>query len=149
VREAVGLAITEAQAIQAVREHVAPDRDAGARAWRVDRLDRPGQAYYLVVIERGGAADAIAAVDAADGRVLTSARLPGAGLPVALDPGEAVRRAGLGGGAATRLVWAPSRASRSMLDPIWQVAAGGRAVYVDQRGGVWERLEPAGPGGAG
>jgi hypothetical protein len=143
------LAITEAQAIEAVRERVAPDRDAGARAARVDRLDRPGQAYYLVVIERGGAVDAVAAVDAADGAILVSARLPGGRSPLSLDRHQAARRAGLGPAAETRLVWAPSRASRSMLDPLWRVEAGGCAVYVDQRGRVWERLEPAGPGGGG
>jgi hypothetical protein len=117
------------------------------RAWRTRRLDRPGDAYYLVVFGPEDAAVAVAAVDARSGEVQSSARLPGAApLPV-VDAARALELAGVGDGAQAELVWRPCRASRSPLYPLWEVRSGADPVYVDQQGKLWPQLDPAGPGG--
>jgi hypothetical protein len=139
--------VTAAEAIGAVRETLGVDLTVPARAWRVERLDRPGDAYYLVIVGEEGAARAVAAVDASGAGLMTSARLPERGSHPMLDAGEAITTAGLGPHADAHLVWRPSRASRSPLYPLWMVQAGAKTVYIDQQKTVWEALDPAGPGG--
>jgi hypothetical protein len=118
-----------------------------ARAWRVQRLDRPGKAYYVIVFGDSRKAVAVAAVDAGSGEVLTSAALPGTGPHFTVDADKAVQKAALKKGARAELVWRPCRFSLSPLYPFWQVRSKTKTVYVDQRGVVWQALEPAGPGG--
>ena len=137
--------LTAEQAIERARAETGVP--APARAWRVRRLDRAGDAYYLVVLGTEEAALAVATVGAAAGELRSRARLPGTGAHSLCDAGEAIARAGLGTPAQAELVWRPCRASRSPLDPLWEVQAAGSTVFVDQRGGVWPALEPAGPGG--
>ena len=62
--------------------------------------------------------------------------------------GEDARARAGRAGAAVRLVWRPSRASRSPLYPIWEVKAGSDLVYVDMTGRVWQDLEAGGRGGS-
>jgi hypothetical protein len=68
-------------------------------------------------------------------------------MSVTLSQDDAIARAQLSPGAQVELVWVPSQATQSMLDPVWAVSHGDRAVYVDQRGKRWEQLVPKGPGG--
>jgi hypothetical protein len=118
-----------------------------ARVWRVQRLDRPGKAYYIIVFGDARAAVAVAAVDAGNGEVLISAVLPGTGPHLTVDADKALQKATFKKDARAELVWRPCRFSRSPLYPFWQVSSGTQTVYVDQQGVVWQALEPAGPGG--
>lgn len=139
--------LTSAEAIARARAAVGLGAAVTARAWRVRRLDRPGEAYFLVVFGDDKAAVGVAAVDAAKGEVGTSARLAGRGPHLTGDAAWAVRQAGLDPSARAELVWKPSRASRSPLYPLWEIDTARDRVYVDQQGAVWRRLDPPGPGG--
>jgi hypothetical protein len=132
--EAIGRAIEIARAAAGVESEVE------GRALRVRRLDRPAE-YYLVVFD----GEAVAAVDVDRGEALSWAATEGAHLTV--DQDEARRLAGANTGAEAELVWRSSAESRSPLYPIWAVFLGHRTVYVDQQGGVWQELHPAGRGG--
>ena len=117
-----------------------------ARTWDVWDPDAAVLVYRLVEFGPPDAVVGIAAIGAVDGDVMSSARLPGDGRHVAVTGEDARARAGRPG-AAVRLVWRPSRASRSPLYPIWEVKAGSDLVYVDMTGRVWHALETSGPGG--
>jgi hypothetical protein len=106
------------------------------RVHAVRRVDAAGGAYQLVCVD-----GRLACLEVPGGRLLASA--DSAVDPVALTAQQARARAGLGAAAAARLVWAPSAATRSMFDPVWEVAVPGRTLYVDQRGAVWPALAPA------
>jgi hypothetical protein len=110
------------------------------RALRVRRLDRPGE-YYLVVLD----GEAVAAVDVDRGETLSWAATERRHLAVEED--DARRLAAAGPTAQAELVWRSSAESRSPLYPIWAVSLGDSTVYVDQEGGVWQELRPAGRGG--
>lgn len=135
----------EAVAAARVRLDIAPD--VAVRVWPVWPPEGPGPAYRLIEFGDPGAVVGIAAVDALGGQVMSSAHLPGTGPHLSLTKAEAVERAGLSD-AAARLVWSPSRQSRSPLYPIWEVRAGRELVFVDLQGNVWPALEPGGPGGS-
>ncbi len=139
--------VSHEEAISRARRALSVAPSAGAQAWRVRRLDRPGAAYYLVVFGDEHAATGVATVDAVRGEVGVSARLPGRGPHLTVDDRRALDLAGLGSGAQLELVWQPCRASRSPLYPLWQVRADSLTMYVDQQSNVWRELEPAGPGG--
>jgi hypothetical protein len=110
------------------------------RTLRVRRLDRAGE-YYLVTFE----GEAVAAVDVDQGETISWAAVERPHL--AVDEDEARRLAGAEPGAQAELVWCSSAESRSPLYPIWAVSLGDKTVYVDQQGGVWQELHPAGRGG--
>jgi hypothetical protein len=118
-----------------------------ARAWRIRRVDQPGEVYYLVVFGEVQASIGVAAVDAVRGEVMTSATLPGKGPHLAIDAKTAVQLSGLPIGAQVELIWKPCRASLSLLYPIWQVSSRKKTIYIDQQGVVWQELVAAGPGG--
>jgi hypothetical protein len=118
---------------------------AAASRYRVERLDG-GHAYYLLVFGAQGAPGAIVSVDAVSGEIASTARLARVDAPWVLAEETAIELAHLPGPATARLVWAPSRASRSPLYPLWEIAAGVRRVFVDGAGKVWDELTPAGPG---
>lgn len=107
----------------------------------VRRLDRPQGARYFIVHVGGH----VACFDAASGEMMASAETPRS--PVTLTQAEARDRAGLGDAASAELVWAPSAASQSMFDPLWEIALPGRRVFVDQRGRVLPALSEKQPGG--
>ena len=70
------------------------------RAWRVERLDRPGQAYYLVVFGDDQATIAVAAVAADTGEMMASARLNGTRPHLGVDAARALTLAKLDNGVA-------------------------------------------------
>ena len=120
-----------------------------ARGWPVHPASESEPAYALVEFGEPSTVVAVAAVDPRTGEVLTSARLPGTGPHLQLGEAEAVAAVGRPTGRA-RLVWQPSRQSRSMLYPLWEVRGVDETdmpVYVDQAGQIWSALEPGGPGG--
>jgi hypothetical protein len=138
--------LTGNEAVEQARTTLGLDASVTAVAWPVERLDEPGSSYYLVLFGRPDATRAVAAVDATNGDVISSARLPGRVPHLPVSEKEAAERAGLTE-AVARLVWQPSRQSRSLLYPLWEVRQESRIAYVDQQGGTWPRLEPGGAGG--
>jgi streptogramin lyase len=108
---------------------------------RVTRLDREGEAYYLVVLGNDHAAIGVAAVKADNGDIMGSARLAGTQPHLSVDASRAAQIANLGN-AAAELVWQPCQASRSPLYPFWRLASGPRSVFVDQQEKCWDRLLP-------
>jgi hypothetical protein len=138
--------VSTQEAIARARAAIGLEVTQAARAWRIRRLDRPGDDYYLVVFGEEQAAVAVAAVGIEGGEVRTSARLPGLGSHLPLDPEQASRLAGLGESAQVQLVWQPCRASRSPLYPLWEIRSASRTAYVDQQGLVWQELGAAGHG---
>jgi hypothetical protein len=139
--------LTPARAAEVARTALDVSRGAPASAWRVRRLDRAAEAYYLVVVGAPDAAEGVVAVDAATGTVRGSARLRGGGSTIGIDADRARTLAGAGSHDAAELVWQPCAASRSPLYPLWEIETGGIRVYVDQQGNVHRRLTPGGPGG--
>jgi hypothetical protein len=133
-------------AIARARAQSGVDTSVQARAWFVRRLDRHGEAYYLVEFGEDCSVLAVAAVGAVQGEILTWARLPG-NEPHLLSEEHAVKRVDVEGGAQAELVWQPCRATCSLLYPLWEVQLPAKTVYVDQQGVVWTSLTPAGPGG--
>lgn len=117
-----------------------------AQGWRVERLDRPGEAYHLVIFGGKRRSIAVAAVDASSGELLSHARLPGERSQLEIDERKAVRLAGLGDAVAGKLVWKPCAASFSMFYPLWQITGSSCTVYVDQQGCRWDELTAADPG---
>jgi len=140
-------ALTAEEVRERARAALEVEPTVPASAVRVHRLDVPGRSYYLVLFGRPDATTAVAAADADTGELLTWGRLSGTGPQLSLSAADAVRRAGGARGGAARLVWRPSRQSRSPLYPLWEVEAKRTHVYVDQAGTVWPRLDPGGPGG--
>jgi hypothetical protein len=109
----------------------------------------PARSYYLVLFGPNDATTAVAAVDAESGELLAWARLPGSGPHLVVSGTAAAARAGMSERSTVRLVWQPSRQSRSPLYPLWEVRTDGEGVYVDHAGRTWPRLERGGPGGNG
>jgi hypothetical protein len=106
------------------------------RAWLVRRLDRPADAYYLVVFGEEDAAVGVATVSRSTGEVGSAARLSGRGPHLEIDAARARELAGAGEEARAELVWRPSTASKSPLYPVWEVELPAGSVYVDQGGAV-------------
>jgi hypothetical protein len=111
----------------------------------VERLDE-GNPYFLVIFADPGPSGAVVAVDALGGDITSSARFERAESPWILDRAKAIELAGCVQPLAARLVWAPSRATRSPFYPLWELTCESGRVYVDRDGGVWHELLPAGPG---
>jgi hypothetical protein len=114
--------------------------------FQVHRLAAGAHGYTVVVLDSPEGSVGVAAFDDR-GAPTTSARLPGREKHMPFTESEVRRLAGLGEDAKVRLVWEPSAQSRSPLYPVWEVRGPGRTMYVDQHGRIWERMEPAGPGG--
>ena len=110
-----------------------------AQAWRVERLDRAGEAYYLVVLGDDQNPIAVCAIDARTGATSTAARLSGGRPHLAIDSARARRIAGVND-ARAELVWCPCQASLSPLYPFWRISGSGATVFVDQQGKQWDRL---------
>ena len=88
-------AISSNEAIAHAQAQLGLDATVVARAWRVRRLDSPGDAYYLVVFGDDHAAIGVATVGAASGEVETFAHLPGRGPHLMVDAAQACVLAGL------------------------------------------------------
>lgn len=128
--------LSEDDAVARVRAAVGAGNGAAGRAWRVRRLDRPGETYYLVVLGDEGASVAVGTVNAVTGDVGSSAHLPGRGPHLEVDAVRARALAGAGETAGTELVWRPSLVSKSPLYPVWEVSLPSGPAYVDQAGSV-------------
>lgn len=133
--------VSAAQAVQLSRAQTGIDEHVEARAWLVRRVDRPGGAYYLVVFGNDTGSIAAATVDATTSEVGTTARLPGRSPHVRIDAAQAREIADAPEEAETELVWAPGKASRSPLYPVWQVVGPSGPVYVTHRGEVLKGLQ--------
>jgi hypothetical protein len=144
---AMAMALTSEQAIGIARSAFPDGGAMDAVASIVQRLDRPGSAYYLVVLSRDNRPQGVVTIDRATGRVGSSARLQEGGSPLKVDAPRARQLAGADEAAEAELVWAPSRASRSPLYPFWRVQAGPRWRYVNQQEQVFDSLNAPGPGG--
>ena len=111
-----------------------------AEALLVERLDRPDEAYYLVLFGPEPATSAVATVDASTGRVTSVARLSGGRPHLGVARERALQIAGIFDAPAVELVWRPCQASRSPLYPIWRVVGATATVFVDQQGKRWDQL---------
>jgi hypothetical protein len=139
--------ITIEDAIRRIRIETGVAETTPGRAWRVRRLDRSREAYYLVLLGEAEATIAVAAVDTT-GEVGVLSRLPGVAPHITVDAQQAVELAAAGEvPAQTEMVWMPCEASKSPLYPIWEVRTQSGIKYVDQHGKVWKELQPARPGG--
>lgn len=117
------------------------------RALRVEQLDVPGFAYYLVVFTFGGRERHVALIDARTGALDQDAEVTGIDGHIKVNMEQAITAARLGGRPTARLVWRPCRASYSPLYPIWEISSADQRRYVDQQERLWEVLPPSGRGG--
>jgi hypothetical protein len=124
--------VSEDDAVARLRAAVDASDSVEGRAWRVRRLDRPGEAYYLVVLGDDNASVAVGTVGAMTGDIGSWAQLAGHGPHLAVDLARARALAGADESAAGELVWRPSPASKSPLYPVWEITLPSGAVYVDQ-----------------
>lgn len=138
--------ISREDAIRRAREALGAPASAAAEALRVERLDRPAGAYFLVLL-RGKGDGHVATIDANTGAIDQHAAVAGPDRHVAVSKEQAIAAANLGERSSARLVWLPSRASRSPLYPIWEISAGDKRRYVDQQGQLWDELSRSGRGG--
>lgn len=116
-----------------------------AAAHIVERLD--GQhPYFLVHFGKPGGPGAAVMVDAVDGSVMAHAKVERVQEPWLIDEQRAAEIAGCAQPMKARLVWMPSRATRSPFYPLWEIAGPSGRVWVDQSGGLHHELVPAGPG---
>ena len=136
--------ISEERAIR-VAADAAQVSDLPAAAHLVGRLD--GQhPYFLVHFGEPGGRGAAVMVDAMDGSVMARAAVEGIEEPWLIKEERAVEIAGCAQPVVARLVWKPSRATRSPFYPLWEVSTASGSVWVDQSGRMWRELTPAGPG---
>lgn len=139
-----------------------PGDDAGLRAALeegapgtpalVGRLDREGDAYYLVPFHRGDRLCAVVEVDARRCEVIKAGAVTGAAADFLLPPDRALAaarkvRPGIPDDALARLVWRPCRESFDSFCPLWAISHAAGVVFVDQSSGVHDRLHTDGRGG--
>jgi hypothetical protein len=111
----------------------------------VERLD--GQhPYFLVHFGELGGRGAAVMVDALDGSVMARAAVERVEKPWLMKEERAVEISGGAQPVEARLVWKPSRATRSPFYPLWEISTASGRVWVDQSGRLWPELIPAGPG---
>jgi hypothetical protein len=134
--------VTPDEAAVVARQAVGASAAVKARAWRVVRLDRIGESYFLVVLGDDRAAVAVAAIRADTGETMTLARLEGIRQHFLVDAARALQLANLSN-ASAELVWQPCQASLSPLYPFWRVSGATRSVFVDQQERCWDRLSAA------
>jgi hypothetical protein len=133
--------LTSEEASAQARRAVGVGATVKATVWRVTRLDRNSEAYYLVILGDDDAAVGVAAIKADNGDMMGSAQLGGKHPHLSVDASRAAQIANIGN-ASMELVWQPCRASKSPLYPFWRVASGPRSVFVDQQEKCWDRLAP-------
>ena len=136
--------ISEAHAVRVAAE-AAQVPGLPAAAHIVERLD--GQhPYFLVHFGEPGGRGAAVMVDAMDGSVMAHAAVEHVQRPWLIDEKRAAEILGCAQPVEARLVWTPSRATRSPFYPLWEISTPLGKVWVDQSGGVCRELTPAGPG---
>jgi hypothetical protein len=118
---------------------------------RVERLDLPDRAYYLVPWIGSQGVELIVQVDVASGAMAGLVSLPRPAPRLALQPGEAERvvheRTGRRVLAEPRLVWLPCRESSSPFQPLYRVSTEGGDFFVGSDASFHSRLTPFGKGG--
>jgi hypothetical protein len=135
-------------AVEIARRALQVFESSPATVWHVRRLDRPNDAYYLIVFGESQAADGVAAIDEESGALRASARLSGRASPITIDDLRARELAGVPPHADAEMVWCPCQASQSPLYPFWQIRIQGSSVFVNQQGRVFTELTRVGPGGS-
>ena len=122
-----------------------------ASPFLVERLDKPGNAYYLIpwVVTEGVVF--LANVDAVSGVMLGVTTFPRPVSSPLVTPDEAVNlavqkfpRRAFG---KPRLVWQPCRESTSPTRPFYQILSDEGTLYVDMDGSILPELTPLGLGG--
>jgi hypothetical protein len=131
--------LSDDQAAERARQAVGVAATIPANTWRVIRLDRPGEAYYLVILGDDQAPIGVAAIKADTGDVMGRVHLSGTRPHLVIDAPRASQIAKISN-ASAELVWQPCQASRSPLYPLWRVTDGERSVFVDQQEKCWDRL---------
>jgi hypothetical protein len=143
-KKVTGARISEERAI-GVAADAAQVPGLPAAAHLVERLD--GQhPYFLVHFGEPGGRGAAVMVDALDGSVMARVAVERVEQPWLMKEERAIEIAGGAQLADARLVWKPSRATRSAFYPLWEVSSASGSVWVDQSGRMWRELTPAGPG---
>ncbi|MGA9596762.1 MAG: hypothetical protein WBV06_11430 [Acidimicrobiia bacterium] len=135
-----------AEAVSLARARIGIEESVRADVVRVQRLDKVGKHYYLVVFGPQGSRTGVATVDASSKEVAEWAVLPGGSEHLAINAETATSLARMPG-ATTDLVWQSCRASRSPLYPLWRLRDAHNARYVNQQGEVWSDLDDGGRGG--
>lgn len=139
-----GARISEERAIS-VAADAAQVAGLPAAAYLVERLDGE-HPYFLVHLGEPGGPGAAVVVDAVDGSLMARAEVERLEQPWLIEEERAVRIAGSVKLGEVRLVWKPSRATRSPFYPLWEVSTESGRVWVDQSGRMWRELIPSGPG---
>ena len=136
--------ISKEQAIRVAAE-AAEAAGLPATANLVERLDGQHD-YFLVQFGAPGGRGAAVIVDAVDGSVMARAAVERLEQPWLMGEERAIEISGCKRPAEVRLVWKPSRATRSPFYPLWEISTASGRVWVDQSGRLWRELTPAGPG---
>lgn len=123
-------------AVARAREATGTGDSIPAEVYRVRRLDRKDEFYYLILFGKQPSTVAVATVNARTGDVENWARSPGIRPHFSIGSAEARRLAGMPETASVELVWKPCLGSRSPLYPLWEVRANGQTRHVDQQGNV-------------
>jgi hypothetical protein len=140
--------IAPEEAIRRARKALGMPASVSGCALRVERLDSPASAYYLVLLSFGGRQRHVALIDARTGALDQDAELTGGAGHMTVNMEQAIAAAELGGHSSARLVWRSSRASHSPLYPIWEISSASKRRYIDQQGRMWDALPPSGRGGS-
>ena len=134
----------------AVMATIRASGDAGVPVL-VERLDKPGQPYYLVPWHDPRGIVLIMQVDAQSGSMSSTALVKTPLRRLTISDGEAQsivsERLGVPVVGQPRLVWLPCRESASPFQPFYQVPIAGGNAFVDMQGSLHERLTPFGKGG--
>jgi hypothetical protein len=134
--------LTSDEAAVLARQALGAPATLNASIWRVVRLDRAGETYYLVVLGDDRAPVGVAAISADTGERMASARLGGLRQHLPVSAARAFQLAKLAD-ASAELVWQPCRASLSPLYPFWRVTSAAGLIFVDQQERCWDRLSAA------
>ena len=119
----------------------------------VERLDRPGRAYFLVpwIEVEGEGAVLLVEVDATSGAMLgvTALSAPDPSPLLTSEQALGCAERDLPGYTFTgcQLVWQPCRESTSPSRPFYRIRHEGGAIYVDMAGITYQNLTPLGHGG--
>lgn len=117
----------------------------------VERLDKPGQPYYLVPWHDPRGVVLIVQVDATSGSMSSTALIKTPLPRLTISDGEAQKivseHLGVPVVGQPKLVWTPCRESASPFQPFYQVPIAGGQAFVDMLGTLHAHLTSFGKGG--